>query len=251
MANQSWARRVRSASGAALRSLGPNVRFAVEERRGKVAVSYAYFVARLYAVGTVLFTGAQIVSDFTAHTVQVSLPVQQFWPILPAGAKITGGPTAHVVNGGFTNAAVGVSGLDVAARSWLAASTLLQGATVVALALVVATLCSTVLRSQPFRPTLTRGIRITAFVIMFGGIGWQICSAIGRSLAAHQVLQVESAVFKNKIDFTDITTIIGFPSPGSDGSIDLWPIWVGLAFFALAAAFRYGERLQRDTEGLV
>lgn len=249
MTKRSLAVRIRSAASAAIRSLVPNVRFAVEERRGKIAVSYAYFVARIATAGTILFTGWQLISDFTSRTVNVTIPVQQFWPELPAGGKLLG-PTAHVLSGGFTDAAVSVSGLDVAARSWLAASSLLQGATIAILAITVATLCSTVLKGQPFRPTLTRGIRVTAFAIMFGGIGWQLCSGIGRSLAAQQVLRLNSAEFTNKIDF-DLATITGFPSPGFDGSIDLWPIWAGLAFFALAAAFRYGERLQRDTEGLV
>jgi hypothetical protein len=251
MAKRSLALRIRSASGVAIRSLGPNTRAAVKEVRGRVAVSYAYFVARIYAAGAILFTGAQLVSDFTSNAVNVSLPVQQFWPVLPAGARITGGPTAHVVNGGFTDASVTVSGLDIAARSWLAATTLLQGATVAILAIMVATLCSTVLKNRPFRPALTLGIRTTAFAIMFGGIGWQVCSAIGRTLAAHQVLQLGSTAFPPRINYPGVETIMGFPSPGWDGSIDLWPIWVGLAFFALAAAFRYGERLQRDTEGLV
>lgn len=240
-----------SATVASARALGPNIRFAVEEGRGRTIVSYAYFVAYIYVIGTVLFTGAQLMSDFTSKAVQISLPVQEFWPGLPAGAKITGGPTAHVVSGGFTDATVSVSGLNVAARSWLAASSLLQGATILVLAIVVVTLCSTILRNQPFQPAVTRGIRTAGFAVMLGGIGWQTCSANAGLSTSQQVLQLESAEFKNRIDFTDITTIIGFPSPSSAFHIDLWPIWVGLAFFALAAAFRYGEHLQRDTEGLV
>lgn len=238
-----------SAAGTAARSLVPNVRSAVEERRGKVAVSFAYFVARVAAAGAVLFTSARVILDFTSNAVSVAIPVQQFWPLLPAGDTLTG-PTAHVVSGGFTDATVGVSGLDAAARSWLAGASLLQGATIAILAIMVATLCSTVLKELPFRPTLTRGIRTTAFAILFGGFGWQLCSGIGRSLAAQQVLRLDSAAFTNRIDFT-LGTITGFPSPGWDASFDLWPLWVALAFFALAAAFRYGESLQRDTEGLV
>jgi len=41
------------------------------------------------------------------------------------------------------------------------------------------------------------------------------------------------------------------PQPGFGIEFPLWPIAAGLAFTALAAIFRYGSRLQRDTEGLV
>jgi hypothetical protein len=39
--------------------------------------------------------------------------------------------------------------------------------------------------------------------------------------------------------------------PTTIGSTDWMPLLVGVALALLAATFRFGERLQRDTEGLV
>ncbi|MHA7862078.1 hypothetical protein ACX1DX_11990 [Tessaracoccus sp. Y36] len=41
------------------------------------------------------------------------------------------------------------------------------------------------------------------------------------------------------------------PAPQLRLTIAFWPIFSGLALAAVAAAFRYGEELQRDTAGLV
>ena len=41
------------------------------------------------------------------------------------------------------------------------------------------------------------------------------------------------------------------PAPRLRLTIAFWPIFSGLALAAVAAAFRYGEELQRDTAGLV
>ena len=216
---------------------------------GPQAPEAAARAARLKAAA--LSTGYTVISDFVARSVPLSLPVSEFWPALPAGARITGGPTAQLTGGGFTSAQVSVSGLDEGARAWLAGSSLLQGATIIMIATVVVTLSSTILRSDPFQPAVARGIRLLGITIIVGGLGWQICSGIGESLASNQVLQVASAAFQNVVAWDDINTIIGFPRPTPHIQVDFWPVWAGLAMLVLAAAFRYGERLQRDTEGLV
>lgn len=48
---------------------------------------------------------------------------------------------------------------------------------------------------------------------------------------------------------SDLSTWL--PRPRFDLTLPFWPIAAGLAFAALATIFRYGARLQRDTEGLV
>jgi hypothetical protein len=214
-------------------------------------VSFSRVIAWLSIASVALYTGDMMISDFASRSVSVSLPVYEFWPALPPAATITGGPTALVTGGGFTSAQVSVSGLDVAARAWLAASSLLQGATIITIAIVVVTLCSTILRNDPFQPAVARGIRLLGITILVGGLGWQVCSGVGESLASSQVLQLGSTAFQNVVTWDDINTIIGFPRPTPHIQVDFWPIWVGLAMLVLAAAFRYGERLQRDTEGLV
>ncbi|QNE48020.1 hypothetical protein F1C58_14675 [Glaciihabitans sp. INWT7] len=247
----SRAARVTAAARSAAAAFGPNYRRARQESRWLRVIGFTRVIAFLSILGGILFTGYTVLADFLEPSVSLSLPVYEFWPTLPPGAAITSGPSAHVTGGGFTSAQVQVSGLDGAARTWLAGSALLQGATVVMIAIVVLTLCSTLLRSDPFHTAVTRGIRVLGITVIVGGLGWQLCSGVGESLASTQVLQLGSAEFQNVVTWESITSIIGFPSPTPHVQVDFWPIWVGLAMLVLAAAFRYGERLQRDTAGLV
>jgi hypothetical protein len=156
-----------------------------------------------------------------------------------------------VLSGGFTNAAVNVSGLDVPVRLWLAANSLLQNATIIVIAFVVYRMCNSLLRNDPFQPAITRGIRIMGWSVLAGGLSWQVCAAIAGALASRQVLGVTSAGWTTPtMPIEDLNAITGFPQPGWQFTIDFWPIGLGLALLAVAGAFRYGERLQRDRERL-
>ena len=77
-----------SAAVTAARSLVPNVRFAVDERPGRQALRVLCVLRRrVAAAGAILFTGARVILDFTSNAVPVAIPVQQFWPVLPAIAS--------------------------------------------------------------------------------------------------------------------------------------------------------------------
>jgi hypothetical protein len=245
------AARVKAAARTAAAAFGPNYRRAREEARGFGVVLLTRVIAWISIAGVALYTVSTVVSDLTSRSISLRLPVYEFWPTLPAGATIISGPTAEVTSGGFTSAEVYVSGLDTAARAWLAGSSLLQGATIIMIAIVVVTLSSTILRNDPFQPAVARGIRLVGITVIVGGLAWQACSGVGESLASKQVLQLGSTGLKDLAGWDNINTIIGFPQPTPHIQVDFWPIGVGLVMLVLAAAFRAGERLQRDTEGLV
>jgi hypothetical protein len=145
------AARVKAAARTAAAAFGPNYRRAREEARGFGVVLLTRVIAWISIAGVALYTVSTVVSDLTSRSISLRLPVYEFWPTLPAGATIISGPTAEVTGGGFTSAEVYVSGLDTAARAWLAGSSLLQGATIIMIAIVVVTLSSTILR--PRHPT--------------------------------------------------------------------------------------------------
>ena len=245
------ATRVRAAARTAAAAFGPNYRRARDEARGFSVVLLTRVIAWISIAGVALVTVSTVVSDLTSRSISLRLPVYEFWPTLPAGATILSGPTAQVTSGGFTSAEVYVSGLDTAARAWLAGSSLLQGATIIMIAMVVVTLSSTILRNDPFQPAVARGIRLVGITVIVGGLAWQACSGVGESLASKQVLQLGSTELKNVASWDNINMIVGFPQPAPHIQVDLWPIGVGLVMLVLAAAFRYGERLRRDTDGLV
>lgn len=214
------------------------------------------FLAILYAVLTLIGTGVNVVATLVSDAVQVALPVQQFWSGVYPWVTLDPKPAASVVGGGFRTADVLVTGLGTDARLLLAAGNLVQGLTLVVIATVVALLCHRLLGGSPFQPLLARSIMRTGALIAVGGIVWQLLFGIGASIASHQVLELTgwSASVPTEGSADYLFTALpdsGLPDPTLAVSVDFWPLFLGLALAAIAFAFRYGERLQRDTEGLV
>jgi hypothetical protein len=210
------------------------------------------FIAVVYAALMLVITAVSVIMTLVSDAVDVMIPVRQFWPEPHPWITIDQGPTASVASGGFSLAEVTVSGLGTDARLLLAAGHTLQGLTFTVIALVVAVLCHRLLSGTAFKPALSRSVSITAMVIAVGGVLWQVCYWIGGSLASAQVLTVtgwQSDDPRAADPNFDMTT--GLPEPTFAMTIDFWPIFLGLALAAVAAAFRHGERLERDTEGLV
>lgn len=218
---------------------------------GVVGVGITRVVAALYALGAAIGTVFVVFQDLLNESVSVSMPVSQFWPSLPSTVRVYG-VSAHIVGGGFSTAQVDVTGLDGAARIWLAAGALAQGSMATLVGVAVIILCTGVIWQNPFRPALTRGINLGAIAVMVGGLGWQVCTAVAGGLVSTQVLGANGWAFdESKVHWTDIRQVIGFPESGHQWSVDLWPVWVGLALFAVSAVIRYGQRLQKETDGLI
>ncbi len=213
------------------------------------------FIAIGYAALTLVFTVVGVISTLVSDAVPVSIPVRQFWPEAYPWVTIQDGPPATVVEGGFSLAEVTAAGLGTDARLLLAAGHALQGLTFTVIAITVALLCHRLLNGTAFKPAISRAINISAIAIAAGGVLWQACFWIGGTIASEQVLQVrgwtseEPAAGDPRAALDPLAT--GLPEPTFALTIDFWPLMLGLALAAVAAAFRYGERLQRDTEGLV
>lgn len=216
------------------------------------------FLAFLYAglglIGTVVNAIATLVGD----AVRVALPVQQFWPETYPWITLDPAPATSVVGGGFTTADALVTGLGTDARMLLAAGNAVQGLTFVVIAAVIGFLCHRLLGGSPFRPLLARSMTWAAVAITAGGIAWQILLEIGGSLASRQVLEVTGwradAPTAGMMDYLNAnfdTFDTGLPLPYTGFQLEFWPLLLGLALAVVAIAFRYSERLQRDTEGLV
>jgi len=189
------------------------------------------------------------VITLAASAIAVTLPVGTYWPSLPSGVTITDGPTAHVTAGGFRTAEVTVTGLDFAARVWLAGGILIQGATFVIVSVAVAVLFRQLLNNDPFRPVVARALTVSGIAVAVGGIGWQALSLVGGFMASHQVLEVTGWTSTNP-SATSLEDF-GWPPMSTSFGIEGWPLPVGLALVALAFVIRRGAALQRDTEGLV
>lgn len=226
----------------------------------RLGATAAAGIAAVTAVGLV-------VQSLAAQAVSVTIPVQTFWPGVYPWVRVQEGPTATVTGGGFTSADVMIEGLDAGTRLLLAGGHALQGATIAVLAAAVAVLAHRLLAHEPFRPIVARGFIVGAIALMVGGIGWQFCFGAAGYQAAEQALRV-TAWSSEQISFAGSTLgevagdgavpfgtfdplATGLPQPAFEPTIELWPIFLGLALLAVAAAFRQSERMQRDTVGLV
>lgn len=46
-------------------------------------------------------------------------------------------------------------------------------------------------------------------------------------------------------------SVIGIPEAAQGWNIDFWPLGIGLSLLAVSAVFRYGQQLQKETDGLI
>lgn len=183
------------------------------------------------------------------------MPVRPFMPSVSPGVFDLQGPSADIVGGpGFRTGDFDVEGLDAVARAWLAAGHLANGIAVVLVLMLVASLAGRAMRSEPFARPLSGLLARTGVVLGVGGVVWQVCFIVAGNLAAAQLFGVRG--FAMDEDLADRNTDLGLdasglPAPSVEGTLEFWPIGVGLALVALAILFRSGERLQRETRGLV
>ena len=205
--------------------------------------------AAVYAVLVLVLTVVAVVGQLTLDTIEVALPVQTFWPVLPEGVEMTPGGDARIVGGGFTETLTSVSGLGMGARALLAAGTLVQGLTQLAVTAAVFIIAHRLLAGEPFRPVVRKAVLLAAAALIGGGILWQVCTGIGQSMAANEVLGSVGWSWDESLGIDDPTVLM--PEPRLGITIQFWPIFTGFALAAVAAAFRYGEALERDTVGLV
>jgi len=93
------------------------------------------------------------------------------------------------------------------------------------------------IRSRPFRRSMSWTIGTAAILVIVGGMLGQVSGAFGRSIVVEQLTAAAPAV-------TDLFWIFRL-------DLDLAPLGWGFALALIAGAFEIGQRLQRDTAGLV
>lgn len=147
------------------------------------------------------------------------------------GVEGAGGGGAVVEAARFPTAVVSVAGLGSGTVLVLALAHLLGALTHVAVALCAAMLGRALLVGRPFRRAATWSVAGAALALLVGGAASQAVGAAGAFSVVDQLGRLD--VFPVAATFS--------PTP--------WLVGLGLAL--VAAAFEVGERLQRDTDGLV
>lgn len=109
--------------------------------------------------------------------------------------------------------------------------------TVGAIAAMVLVLSSKLLSGRPFGRTVTSFVGGAGVILIVGGLPSQALHAISRAL------MIEA------LQYLATDNHLTMDSPPS--TLDFGPIAAGVVLLVIAAAFKIGERLQRDTDGLV
>lgn len=151
----------------------------------------------------------------------------------PVPASAATGP-ATIVSGAFDHAIVVVAGIDVWSRIALAASSLVSSLSSVAVAVTVVVLCRAILAGRPFVRSVT-WLLTTASLALIGG------SLIGAGLNTVATFSIASALNPEPWDTV-------FPLANQ---YDFSPLLIGVVLGAVAVAFHMGQKMQRDTDGLV
>ena len=223
------------------------------DRRGKTPeVGLTRGVAVVCLVIASATTLYRLIEIAMAPALEINMPVAEFWPALPASASIQG-PTAQVVDGGFSNAVVEVQGLAAGTRWLLGSSVLLQGIAMVFIGAAVISMCNGYLKQAAFRPVLAKWFSAAAVVIVVCGLGWQVIDGIAGYQASQQVLWVQFSQWDSAAEGReDLNAILGQLRPADFAVyVNLWPIWAGLGLFTTAQVFKRGRELQKDTAGLI
>jgi hypothetical protein len=181
------------------------------------------FGALAASIGTVSLIG-QLIRDRFNITLLVDAP-------LPDAASAG---SAQVTAGGFSTADVTVSGLSTLPRFLIT----LEGATALATGLLVsatiAYFCWSLLRRRPFSRPVFWLVALVGYALVLGTILGQGFGGLGRMIAAGELNQTPADGF--------------WPLAAS---IDPAPLVAGLVLLVAAGAIHLGQRLQRDTEGLI
>lgn len=166
-------------------------------------------------------------------------------------------PAAVITAGGADRATITVTGLSWLSRILLASESLVQVAVTIAVALVVLRLARNVRKGKPF-DGLARSLIQCAVVLFVGALLWSFVGGIGSFIAGREALEIHSW---GAMDGTlgsqlypqspEDLSYLGWPEPALFISLPFWPLGIAAALALLGAAFRTGERLQADTEGLV
>ena len=188
----------------------------------------------LSAVGGIL----AVVVAFASDRVTLTVPVTSTIELTPdelrdSAARVVGGATSQ------TDTVLTATGLDVTTRAFVAVEQLITTAVIVTVLVVIARLARRSIAPEPFAPRLSRSLVVGGATLAIGMTAAQVASLVAATRAHEQLFATSPGALDDAVYVPPTWTF------------ELWPIGVGLVVIVLAGLIRSGERLQRDTKGLV
>lgn len=210
-------------------------------RVASVVLDVTAAVARVWVAIVVIGMIAGFVGLFVSPTTSISdLPVHVDWPgALPCqSAGDAAGAADSLYCAQLTTAAAEITDLNGGVTALLFAGGLLSYIVLAVPGVLVAVLCGLAAAGTPFARAAHRWLLASAITILVAGMSSEVVLAIARFLAAGAVLPPASTGASATAASTFAMTV------------PVWPIGAALALAALAAVFRHGYRLQRETVAL-
>ena len=225
-----------------------------DARLPRVAVVLCWIWIAVTAAMTLLLIGTTLF----AESVRVSVPIAPFTPVVDP--RLTLEPASAIIaEGGLDRATVLATGMSWPARGLFAAAIAINAAISITVASIVLRLARSLRDHDPFRVTPQSLLNAGAFLVV-GGLLAALLTGIGESVASHELFFVHGwSASMPEAELAGDDTLPeawlaqhGWPSPlGMRVTLPFWPLAAGLCLALVAAIMRAGERLRRDTEGLI
>jgi len=188
----------------------------------------------LSAVGGIL----ALIVAFAGDRVTLTVPVTSTVELTPdelrdSGARVVGGATSQA------DTVLTVTGLDVTTRAFVAVEQLITAAVIITVLLMIVRLARQSIAPEPFTPRLSRSLTVGGATLAIGMTAAQVAGLLAATRAHEQLFAPSAGAVEGAV----------YVPP--TWSFDLWPVGVGLVVIVVAGLLRSGERLQRDTQGLV
>ena len=180
-------------------------------------------LAALWGITVTVIGAIGVVNTLTADAVTISQPVS---------VDITPGPSGslQILEGSYRSADIVVTGVTDVMRALLVSSLILDVIMHLALVYGIVLFCIALGRGRPFMPAMGRTLVFMSFALV-------ICGMLSSGLLGFANMEVASALDRPEFPIV--------------GELDFTSALVGIALALVATAFKIGERLQRDTEGLI
>ena len=208
-----------------------------------------------------LLTLENLFQDIWGKSVQLKVSVVSFWPAYPSVFNGQNDATAKYAAGGFSTGNIEVNGLSIGVRLLLAGATVLAGAVVICISLLISNIAKQLDSGIPFRKAIGAKAAVAGWVVLFAGIGSSLLELIANNLGQMEVFGVHRG-FGANADSTvpnpwltgqgfDFYRVLGALMPSPQFAIELWPIFVAVGLLLTSKVLTRAEYLEKELGGLV
>ncbi len=180
-----------------------------------------------------------VVLTFVGDRVTLAVPVIARIDTVPDALRAT--PEATLVSGAAQQSMLSltIAGLDLTTRVLVALQAATVAAVIVTVLVMIARVAQQSIAAEPFTRSLSRVLVASGVTL---AVGAMLAQAFGFAAGARA---------REQLFFLRDGAIEGATNIPPTWIIEIWPVGVGLVLVVVAGLIRTGERLQRDTKGLV